>query len=248
MPVTIELDITADSDWALAAIASTIEQTLDTQLVGPGRFGFATTLYRSEVITWLTPLAGVIDATLARFRFTEDAPDAAPRDELVPAVRRDHPDRQRSERGRPRFGLVPTADGPLMSAQLVTRYESARGSLTAALRAEPALAQYIGDDDSDWIFALCDAWGALAEVIGFYQCRILDEAFLSTATQDSSEELIYHSLGHIFPPNATATTTLAYHLQSSVAGVEAVSRLGVGRGHGDEPADDRPAEHGDRVR
>jgi hypothetical protein len=84
MPVTIELDITADSDWALAAIASTIEQTLDAQLVGPGRFGFATTLYRSEVITWLTPLAGVIDATLVRFRFTEDAPDTASRDELVP--------------------------------------------------------------------------------------------------------------------------------------------------------------------
>jgi hypothetical protein len=121
-----------------------------------------------------------------------------------------------------------------VSAQRVT-YESARAGLTAALRAEPALAQYIGDNDSDWIFALCDVWGALAEVIGFYQCRILDEAFLSTATQDSSEELIYHSLGHAFPPNATATTTLAYHLQSSVAGVEAVSRLGSAGGTGMSP-------------
>lgn len=121
-----------------------------------------------------------------------------------------------------------------MSGQLIT-YESARSGLVAALREEPALAPYIGDNESDWIFALCDVWGALAEVIGFYQCRILEEAFLSTATQDASEELIYHSLGHEFAPNATATTTLAYHLQSSVAGVEAVSRLGSAGGTGMSP-------------
>jgi hypothetical protein len=84
MPVTIELGVTADPDWSLAAIASSIENTLDAQLVGPGKFGFTTTLYRSEVITWLTPLAGVIDVTLTRFRFTEDAPDTAARDELMP--------------------------------------------------------------------------------------------------------------------------------------------------------------------
>jgi Baseplate J-like protein len=84
MPVTIALDITADPDWSLAAIASSIENTLDAQLVGPGRFGFATTLYRSEVITWTAPLAGVIDTTITQFRFTEDAADAATRDELVP--------------------------------------------------------------------------------------------------------------------------------------------------------------------
>ena len=81
-----------------------------------------------------------------------------------------------------------------------------------------------------------------AEVIGFYQCRILDEAFLSTATQDSSEELIYHSLGHVFPPNATATTTLAYHLPVIGRGRGGGVAPRVGRGHGDEPADDRPAE------
>jgi hypothetical protein len=84
MPVTIELDVTADPDWSLAAIASSIEKTLNARLVGPGQFGFATILYRSEVLTWLMPLAGVIDATLTRFRFTEDAADAPAVDELVP--------------------------------------------------------------------------------------------------------------------------------------------------------------------
>ena len=64
------------------------------------------------MITWLTPLAGVIDATLMRFRFTEDAPDAAPRDELVPpfgAIIRIDNDPSAAGHG---LGLVPTADGP----------------------------------------------------------------------------------------------------------------------------------------
>jgi Baseplate J-like protein len=83
-PVTIDLGITIEAGWALAAMATTVEQTLGARLTGPGCFGFATTLYRSEVITWLTALSGVLDVTLTRFRFTQDAPDAAARSELAP--------------------------------------------------------------------------------------------------------------------------------------------------------------------
>lgn len=81
-PVTIVLDVTADPEWTLAAIASEVENTLQAQLVGPGRFGFGTALHRSQLITLLTPLAGVVDVTLATFRFTgdDDAPEVlAPR-------------------------------------------------------------------------------------------------------------------------------------------------------------------------
>lgn len=122
-----------------------------------------------------------------------------------------------------------------MSVPLWTSYESARSGLATALGEEPAFAQYTGGDTSDWILGVCDAWAALAEVISFYQQRILDEAFLATHQQAASEELIYHSLGHAFPPNATATTTLAYHLESNVAGVEAVARLGSAGGTGMSP-------------
>jgi hypothetical protein len=122
-----------------------------------------------------------------------------------------------------------------VSVQLWTSYEDARSGLATALAQERAFAGYTGGDTGDWILAVCDAWAALAEVISFYQQRILDEAFLATKQQGSSEELIYHSLGHAFPPNATATTTLAYHLESNVAGVEAVSRLGSASGTGMSP-------------
>jgi hypothetical protein len=114
-------------------------------------------------------------------------------------------------------------------------YEAARTGLTTALREDSTLAQLSADDESDWILALCDAWGSLAEVIGFYQRRIIDEAFLATAEQAASLQLIYHSLGHAFAPNVTATTTLAYHLSANVAGVEAVSRAGTAGGVGMSP-------------
>jgi hypothetical protein len=122
-----------------------------------------------------------------------------------------------------------------VSLQLWSGYEDARTDLTTSLQRAQPLSRYSAVDESDWLLAMCDAWGALVEVIGFYQQRILAEAFLSTAEQTSSKELIYHSLGHAFPANATATTALAYHLDAGVAGVEAVNRAGSAGGTGMSP-------------
>ena len=122
-----------------------------------------------------------------------------------------------------------------MTVQLWTNYLKARDALTATLRQNAALTRLSDDDQMNWIASLCDGWGALADVISFYQRRIVEEAFLSTAEQPASVQLIYHSLGHAFPPNATATTTLAYHLSANVAGVEAVARGGNAGGTGMSP-------------
>ena len=97
--------------------------------------------------------------------------------------------------------------------------------------ARPLEQLQVGDGD-DWIVALCDAWAALAEVISFYQDRIVNEAFLPTASLESARARIYHSLGHRFPPNAAATTIVAYHLSDAAAGVEAVKRARSQRGGG----------------
>ncbi len=110
-------------------------------------------------------------------------------------------------------------------------------ALLERMREQPALAGLALDGQPDWLLALCDAWGALADVIGFYQERIAEEAFLATAEQPSSVELIYHSLGHRFPPNAAAATSLAYHLRADVAGVEAVARARAAGGTGMSPQD-----------
>ena len=122
-----------------------------------------------------------------------------------------------------------------MSARHALSYATQRAELLERLRAEPVLTRLQLDGETDWIVALCEAWAALAQVIGFYQARIAGEAFLATAEQPSSVDLIYHSLGHTFPPNATATTTLAYHLTSVAAGVEAVARARTAGGTGTTP-------------
>jgi hypothetical protein len=84
LPVTIALDVTIDAAWTPAAMAATIEQTLGDALAGTVRFGFGTSLHRSQVIALLTPLPGIVDVTLTRFRFTGDVPGASAREELSP--------------------------------------------------------------------------------------------------------------------------------------------------------------------
>ncbi|HUN79651.1 MAG TPA: hypothetical protein VMU32_12055 [Solirubrobacteraceae bacterium] len=110
-----------------------------------------------------------------------------------------------------------------------------RARLLESLRRDPAFAELRADDPSDPIVALCDAFVTLAALIDFYQQRILDEAFLASAEQRSSIELLYHSLGASFPPNAAAVTSLAYHLSDKTAGVEAVGRARAGGGAGTSP-------------
>ncbi len=82
--VTIDLEITVQAGWALAAITTTIDAALAPHVSDPHSFGFATSLYRSEVIAWLAGLPGVLDVTPARFRWTGDARDAPALEHLMP--------------------------------------------------------------------------------------------------------------------------------------------------------------------
>ena len=83
--VTIDLEITVQAGWSLAAISPTIDAALAPHISAPHSFGFATSLYRSEVIAWLTGLPGVLDVRLTRFRWTGDARDAPAHEQLTPS-------------------------------------------------------------------------------------------------------------------------------------------------------------------
>jgi hypothetical protein len=124
------------------------------------------------------------------------------------------------------------------------RYGDALNRLLVSLLVEapvdqsaPPLERLQIADESDWIVAFCSAWGALSEVISFYQERIVNESFLATARHAASTRRLDHSLGNSIPPLPTATTTLAYQLSAAAAGVEAVQR--VSRGGAGSGADRR---------
>jgi hypothetical protein len=127
-----------------------------------------------------------------------------------------------------------------------TSYEEARAALLRRLivRHQPGggprpFERLRAADGSDWTVAYADAWGVLAEIVSFYEERIVNEAFLPTARLQDSRTRLYHSLGHAFGPNVTATTVLAFHLSRTAAGVEAVTRArraGAGAGPGEQPA------------
>ena len=128
----------------------------------------------------------------------------------------------------------------------------------ASSAGQPPLAHLQVGDSGDWIVALVEAWAALAEIFTFYQERIINEAFLATATQPSSITHLYNSLGHDFTANTTATTVVGYQLSASTAGptpwvgprrpaperplAERVRPAGGAPGgrHGTGPAADRP--------
>lgn len=77
---------------------------------------------------------------------------------------------------------------------------------------------------ADWVKALLEGWVTVVDVIAFYAERILNAAYLPTAEQPGTLNHLYHSLGHAFPVNTAATTTLSYQVNDRGAGVEAVAR------------------------
>ncbi len=96
-------------------------------------------------------------------------------------------------------------------------------SVAGVVRDEP-LARLEVDDPSDWMVALCGAWAELAEIISFYQERIINDAFLATSSSADALTRLAHSLGHELPPNTSASSVVSYTLRDRAAGVEALLR------------------------
>lgn len=101
------------------------------------------------------------------------------------------------------------------------RYQEVRERLLEAIRADTQLDV---EDGSDWLVTLCDGWARIAEIVTFYDERIANETFPSTAVQPASQSRIAHSLGADLPPRVGAMVTLTYQLSEAAAAVEAAVR------------------------
>lgn len=92
-----------------------------------------------------------------------------------------------------------------------------KASLLARLSSTdyPALAPLTARTDDDWTIALLDAFSCAADVITFYQERIINESFLRTATELRSVTALAQLIGYRPAPGVAASTALAFTLDTS---------------------------------
>ncbi|MEM5317156.1 putative baseplate assembly protein [Paraburkholderia sp. JHI869] len=92
-----------------------------------------------------------------------------------------------------------------------------KASLLARLSSHdyPALAPLTARADDDWTIGLLDAFSCAADVITFYQERIINESFLRTATELRSVTALAQLIGYRPAPGVAASTAFAFTLDTS---------------------------------
>jgi hypothetical protein len=90
----------------------------------------------------------------------------------------------------------------------------------------PALADLTTRADDDLTIALLDAWAAVADVIGFYQEQIANEAYLRTATERRSLAALGELIGYVPRPGVAARAYLAFTIDDT--GLEASVPIPIG--------------------
>ncbi len=81
----------------------------------------------------------------------------------------------------------------------------------------PPLAALKTRDPSDPAIALLDGWAVVADVLSFYQERIVNEGYLRTATERRSVLELARLLGYKLRPGVAATVYLAYTLAEDLS-------------------------------
>jgi len=90
-------------------------------------------------------------------------------------------------------------------------------SLQARLSSQeyPALAKLRTRDSDDFSIALLDAYACMADVLGFYQERLVNESYLRTAGERLSLSELARLIGYRLRPGVAAETRLAFTLQEA---------------------------------
>lgn len=88
---------------------------------------------------------------------------------------------------------------------------SLHAALTSAVR--PALAELTTRDDTDFTIGLLDGVACVADVLTFYNERLVNEAFLGTATDRVSLAELGKLVGYRLRPGVAAATWLAFHVE-----------------------------------
>lgn len=86
-----------------------------------------------------------------------------------------------------------------------------------------ALRELTTRDPDDFTIALLDAWAVIADVLTFYQERIANESYLSTATERLSLVQLAQHIGYRLKPGVAAETPLAFSLDETPGAPELVT-------------------------
>ncbi len=86
-----------------------------------------------------------------------------------------------------------------------------------SLSGHPSLQNFTNREDQDFTIALLDAWSVVADVLTFYQERIANESFLTTATERFSILQLARLIGYELRPGVAATTFIAFTLDDSAS-------------------------------
>lgn len=122
-------------------------------------------------------------------------------------------------------------------AYRVGTHSSFRESMIAALGKQEALRVLTTRADDDPTMALIDGWSTVLDVLGFYQERIANEAFLRTAAERRSVLELARSIGYELRPGVAASTYLSFTLEETPGAPEEV-RIDVGTKVQSKPGQD----------
>lgn len=78
-------------------------------------------------------------------------------------------------------------------------------------------------DSDDPAIALLDSWAVVADVLTFYQERIINEAYLRTATERQSMIELARLIGYELKPGVSASTHLAFTIEDKPGGLPQVT-------------------------
>lgn len=86
----------------------------------------------------------------------------------------------------------------------------------------PALARLRTRDSDDYSIALLDAYASMADVLSFYQERIVNESFLRSASERLSLQELARLIGYRLNPGVAAETYLAFTVEEAEGAPEEV--------------------------
>ncbi|MDX2216061.1 MAG: hypothetical protein SFY66_22540 [Oculatellaceae cyanobacterium bins.114] len=113
--------------------------------------------------------------------------------------------------------LVQNRPGLSAIAYRVGTHAQFKSSLLANLSSPTlaALRQLTSRENDDFAIALLDAWATVADVLTFYQERIVNESYLRTATEPLSIRHLARLIGYELRPGVAASTLLAFTLEDT---------------------------------